>query len=635
MAEGVLFDIAGEIIKKLGSRAFCEMGLWWGVRDELKKLEATVSSIHNMLLDAEEQQKQNRQVKGWLEKLQEIVYDADDLVDDFATEALRRQVMTGNRLTKEVTLFFSSSNRLVYGFKMGHKIKAIREKLADIEADRQFRLEVRTGERGYTTMVRDQTVSSVPEVVIGREGDKKATVELLLASNSKGNVSVISIVGIGGLGKTTLAQFIFNDERIKNYFELKIWVCVSDPFDVKIIVRKILETATCKKSEDLELEALTSQLGNILNGKRYLLVLDDVWNEDCEKWDNLKKILLGGSSGSKILVTTRSKIVAQISSTEEPYLLEGLSPSKSWSLFLHVALRGQEPKDSKIKKIVEEIVKKCVGVPLAIKTIASLLCYKYSENEWGTFLENELSKVPQNENDILPTLKLSYDHLSSPLKHCFAYCALFPKGYKIDVKTLIHLWVAQGFIESSSSTDCADDIGLKYFMELWWRSFFQEVKRDKFGNIHFCKMHDLMHDLATSITGIGTTINPVGLSNTRKLRTFLLPHQRFFLETSREMSIHLNFKKLRAFGVSGFGIKTVPNYIKRLKHLRYLDVSENYEIRTLPNSITNLQNLQVLNVSFCNSLMELPKDIKKMINLRHLSWCSVSCPFQNFPVHER
>ncbi|XP_057991512.1 putative disease resistance protein RGA4 [Hevea brasiliensis] len=638
MAEGVLFDIAGEIIRKLGSRALDEIGLWWCVKDELRKLEATVSSIHNVLLDAEEQQIYNRQVKGWLGRLQEVFYDADDLLDDIATEALRRQVMTGNRLTKEVSLFFSSSNRLVYGFKMGHKIKALRERLADIEADKQFPLEVRTWERGYTTMG--------DKVVIGREGDKNAIIEVLLASNSKENVSVLSIVGIGGLGKSTLAQLIFNDERIKNYFELRIWVCVSDIFDVKMIVRKILESATGTKSEDLELEALKSQLGNIMYSKRYLLVLDDVWNENSERWDNLKKLLEGGSSGSKILVTTRSERVARICSTLKPYVMGCLSPDESLSLFLHAALTGQKLKDSKTNKIAEGIVKKCFGVPLAIKTIASVLYFKDPEREWLPFLENDLSKIAQNENDILSILKLSYDHLSSHLKHCFAYCALFPKAYVIDVKKLIHLWVAQGFIESSSSSLCIEDIGLQYFKELWWRSFFQEVEWDEIGNVKSCKMHDLMHDLATSVAGKSICIIysevdksvrhvsfdfhsysshqiPVELSIARKLRTFLLPRPKDFDEVkAHELSIAevivSNFRELRVCDMSGAKIENVSNSINRLKHLRYLDVSNNFGIRTLPDSILELQNLQVLKVSSCYRLKELPKDIKKLINLRHL-----------------
>ncbi|KAF2319602.1 hypothetical protein GH714_017455 [Hevea brasiliensis] len=430
----------------------------------------------------------SNEVKDWLGKLQEIVYDADDLIDDFATEALQRQVMTGNRMTKEVSLFFSSSNRLVYGFKMGHKIKAIRKRLLQIDADTEsFNLEVHNEERGYTTKVRDQTESSVPEVVIGREGDKTAIIEFLLASNSEENVSVLSIVGIGGLGKTALAQFIFNDEQVRKHFEVKLWVCVSDPFDVKMIVKKILESAKGTKSEELELETLKTDLGKIINGQKYMLVLDDVWNENRERWDSLKKLLVGGSGGSKILVTTRSRKVAEVASTVEPYVLKSLSPTESWSLFLRVALRAQEPKDSSVKKTGEEIVSKCVGVPLAIKTIASILCLKNPETEWLVFLQEELSKIAQNENDILPTLKLSYDHLPSHLKHCFVYCALFPKDYVIDVKTLIHLWIAQGFIESSNSSLCVEDIGLQYFTELWWRSFFQEVERDELGNVKVAK----------------------------------------------------------------------------------------------------------------------------------------------------
>ncbi|KAJ9158813.1 hypothetical protein P3X46_024359 [Hevea brasiliensis] len=619
MAEGVLFDIAGEIIRKLSPQALQEIEVCWGVKDELQKLKGTVSRIRAVLLDAEKKSALNEQVKDWLGKLQEIVYDADDLIDDFATEALQRRVMTGNRMTKEVSLFFSSSNRLVYGFKMGHKIKAIRKRLLEIDADREsFNLEVQNEERGYTTKVRDQTESSVPEVVIGREGDKKAIIDFLLASNSEENVSVLSIVGIGGLGKTTLAQFIFNDEQVSKRFEVKLWVCVSDPFDVKMIVKKILESARGTKSEELELEALKSHLGEIINGKKYMLVLDDVWNENRERWDSLKKLLVGGSGGSKILVTTRSTRVANIASTVEPYVLKGLSPTESWSLFLRVALKGQEPKDSSVKKTGEEIVSKCVGVPLAIKTIASILCFKNPETEWPVFLQEELSKIAQNENDILPTLQLSYDHLPSHLKHCFAFCALFPKDYVIRVKKLIHLWAAQGFIESSSSSLCDEDIELQYFTELWWRSFFQEVERDELGNVESCKMHDLMHYLATSVAaGKGICrINSEEKSVDESVRHVSFD---FSLYSSQQITTGLsNPLKLRTFFLPCAMIEKVSNSINRLKHLRYLNVSRNDEIVALPNSITNLQNLQVLNVSDCSSLKELPKDIKKLINLRHL-----------------
>uniref|UniRef100_A0A2C9VIQ5 Rx N-terminal domain-containing protein n=1 Tax=Manihot esculenta TaxID=3983 RepID=A0A2C9VIQ5_MANES len=592
MADGVLSNVVGDIITKLGSLALDEIGLWWGVKGELEKLKDTVSSIRNVLLDAEEQQKLNHQVKGWLERLEEVVYDADDLVDDFATEALRRRVMTGNGMTNELSIFFSSSNPITYSFQICRKIKAIRERLADIEGDRKFKLEVRPYQERIAW--RDQTESSLPEVVIGREGDKKAITELVLSPNGEECVSVLSIVGMGGLGKTTLAQIIFNDELIKNSFERRIW--------------------------------------------------------NREKWQNLKRLLVGGSSGSKILITTRSKKVADISSTMAPHVLEGLSRDESWSLFLHVALEGQEPKHANVREIGEEILKKCCGVPLAIKTIASLLYEKNPETEWPLFLRNELSKISQDDNDIMPTLKLSYDHLPSHLKHCFAYCALYPKDYKIDVKTLIHLWVAQGFIDSPSTSDCLENIGLEYFMKLWWRSFFQEVKRDKFGNVESCKMHDLMHDLATTVgwtriqlvnsdadapkidekiryVALNLDVAPQEiLNNAKRLRSFLLLGKHDIAKRLRSfpkhdydaLFIHKNLWCLRAHDMSYCRIEKVDSCIKMLKHLRYLDVSRNVELRVLPNSITDLLNLQVLNVSNCSELKELPKDIKKLVNLRHL-----------------
>ncbi|KAG8650151.1 hypothetical protein MANES_07G009020v8 [Manihot esculenta] len=236
----------------------------------------------------------------------------------------------------------------------------------------------------------------------------------------------------------------------------------------------------------------------------------------------------------------------------------------------------------------------------------------------------------------MPTLKLSYDNLPSHLKYCFAYCALYPKDYVIDVKTLIHLWIAQGFIDSPSTSDCLENIGLQYFMKLWWRSFFQEVKRDKFGNVKSCKMHDLMHDLATTVGGtriqlvnsdapnIDEKIRHVALNldvapqeilnNAKRLRSFLLLGKHDY----DELFIHKNLWCLRAYDMSYCSIGKVDSCIKMLKHLRYLDVSWNVELRAIPNSITDLLNLQVLNVSNCQELKELPKDIKKLVNLRHL-----------------
>ncbi|XP_012065611.2 putative disease resistance protein RGA4 [Jatropha curcas] len=540
---------------------------------------------------------------------------------------------------------------------MGYKIKAIRERLDAIAKDSQnLQLGVRLEDKGFRSKLREETDSFAPTIVVGREDDKAAILKLLLTSNDEENVSVISIVGIGGLGKTTLAQLIFNNELVQTHFDLRLWVCVSNPFDVKVIVKKILESGTGEKPDNLELNTLKDSLGKIINGKKYLLVLDDIWSEDHEKWDRLKKFLSIGASGSKIIVTTRSTKVAELVSTSQPYVLNGLSNLESWSLLVKIVFKGKEPKNPSVVEIGKEIVEKCVGVPLAIKTIGSVLCFKNPETEWLPFMKNELSKIVQNETDILPTLKLSYDHLPSNLKHCFAYCRLFPKDYRICVETLIHLWIAQGFVESSNSSQSLEDIGLEYFMDLLWRSFFQEIERDAFGRIQTCKMHDLMHDLATLVAGnesimVDSNVKsidektrnvsidlgsrsigevPACFLGAKQLRTFLLRSQER-LEKSNHKVIISKFRRLRVCDLHNAGIEEVPYSIKKLKNLRYLDVSGNKGIVTLPYSITELRNLQVLKLSNCMYLKELPKNMWKLVNLRHL-YCKGCVHLTHMPI---
>ncbi|KAG2674846.1 hypothetical protein I3760_13G156400 [Carya illinoinensis] len=504
MAEAILYNVAAKIIESLGSQAFKQIGLLWGVTDELEKLKDTVSTIQAVLLDAEEQSAVNRQVRDWLEKLKDIVYDADDLLDGFSTDCLLREMMTRHKMAKKVRIFFSKSNQLVYDFKMGREIKAIRQKLDAIANDREFHLAVRPEETGVRARKRENTHSFVSEAeVIGREDDKKRIINLLLSdSNVKENVGILPITGIGGLGKTTLAQFIFNDLKVCEHFQLKLWVCVSENFDVRKLVEKILESATKEKPNSVEMDTLVYKLRKEIGGKKYLLVLDDVWNEEVGKWDELKKLLMSGASGSRILITTRSAKVARIIQIIfEPYSLQGLEREKSWCLFKQVAFEnGEEPMNSRKKvEVGKKIVEKCSGVPLAIKTIARLLSLEDSEAGWDSFEKNKMAKI--KESDILPTLKLSYDQLPSHLKQCFAYCSIFPKDYVMEKSKLINLWIAQGFIKPSNQNECLEDVGHEYFMDLLWRSFFQEAKIDNLGNVITSKMHDLMHDLAMSEAG--------------------------------------------------------------------------------------------------------------------------------------
>ena len=651
MADAILYGVARTIIERLGSSTFQEIGSIWGMKDELEKMSNTVSAIQAVLEDAEEMQVNNRQVRDWLMKLRDAVFDADDLLSEFSTYVLRQSVMGGTKMTRKVRIFFSSTNQLAFGLKMAHKIKAMRERLNDIANDRNnFQLVGHPLETRVVTRGRDQTHSFVTEEeVVGREGDKKAIIDQLLDFDVEENVSFISIVGIGGLGKTTLAQYVYSDEKVKTYFELKMWVCVSDIFELKIIVEKIIASAIDKKLENFEMDQLQNKLRQNLNQKKYLLILDDVWNEDKESWCELKRLLMGGAKGSKVVVTTRTKLVAEITSTISPYFLEGLSKSQSWLLLKQMAFKKeQEIVDPNLEAIGMEIVENCQGVPLAIKTIGRVLYFKNTKDEWSYIKNNELTNVTQSKNGVLPVLKLSYDHLPSHLKCCFAYCSLFPKDYLIDKLTLIQLWIAQGFIQSPEENLQLEDVANEYFMDLIWRSFFQEAEEDEGMNMKF-KMHDLIHELSQLVSRIECVLvdsnaknvnekirhlsfpyykvsffaeNLSTLIKANKIRTFILAYHNWnydqgIKEESTLKTLISNFRYLRALDLHGLKLKTLPNIIGNLMYLKYLDFSFN-DLEVLPGFITKLVNLQTLKLSMCENLRELPKDIKKLVTLNHL-----------------
>jgi hypothetical protein len=249
----------------------------------------------------------------------------------------------------------------------------------------------------------------------------------------------------------------------------------------------------------LDLDVIQRKVQEQLQGKRYLLVLDDVWSKNQqlefglskEKWNRLKCVLSSGSKGSSIPVSTRDEIVATIMGISKPHHLSGLSDNECWLLFKHYAFRHDREERAELVEIGKDIVKKCGGLPLVAQALGGLM-----HSSSG---EDKLWDLPQ-ENSMFPALSLSYYHLTSTLKQCFAFCAVFPKGMKMIKEELIHLWMANGFISSRENLE-VEDVGSMIWNELCQKSFFQDIQTSDYSNIIFFKMHDLVHDLAQSIAG--------------------------------------------------------------------------------------------------------------------------------------
>ncbi|KAK4566311.1 hypothetical protein RGQ29_002528 [Quercus rubra] len=526
---------------------------------------------------------------------------------------------------------------------MANKVKTISESLKKINEEAN----------GFG-LTRAKIVNANPEIIPNRETDSSVDhseivgrgnhvleiVDLLLSATNQ-QLSVIPIVGMAGLGKTTVAKLVYNHELVKRHFDKIMWVCVSDDFNNKRIFREALESLTHHSSALENKNTILECLKKELQGKRYLLILDDVWNEEPMKWNTLWNCLLGINSnvGNNIILTTRSDNVAKITKTLPQHNLKKLSEDECWSIIKKkVSLNVRILLTPDLEAIGRDIAKKCGGVPLAAEVLGGTMSRKKEKSEWLAIQNNEIWNSLNGSNEMLPILKLSFDHLPSPsLKQCFAYCSIFTKDYKIYKEELIQLWMAEGFLQPSlGSCLVMEDIGNMCFDILLGNSLFQDEENDDYDNIIICKMHDLVHDLTLLVSKSKTLIlnedlvdginlvqhlvfQSKGKSIPRipslkdgvwKLRTFILGNATLG-------NTIFNFECLRVLKLYGGSIKELPSSIGLLIHLRLLSISST-SIEALPKAITKLYNLQTLRINFCDNLKELPKDLKILINLRHI-----------------
>nr|GMC58647.1 putative disease resistance protein RGA3 [Ipomoea batatas]GME07756.1 putative disease resistance protein RGA3 [Ipomoea batatas] len=625
-----------------------------GVEKEIKNLSSKLKKIREVLDDAERRSFKEKGVKLWLEEIQDFCYEVEDVLDEWNTRALRQQIESEVSDPDTCCCCFHFKKLVMHG-DIAKKIQELDSRLDLITKEKdQFKFDYAVAHTSRQESKRVTTTSFVDASEIqGRDIDASNVIRELLKDDDgeeaiRNGPVVISIVGAGGIGKTTLAQLVYGHQQINTHFHEMVWVCVSQPFDEIKIAKAIVESTT-KSSKNLSdrLQVLLEKIQNILSEKRFLLVLDDVWTEQYAKWKSLKNCLKVGLPGSRILVTTRSERVARMMGSVYLHQVAIISDSDAWLLLSRRAFAGRREEDcEKLKDIGQKIVQKCRGLPLAVNVIGSLLCLKDTEEEWQNVLsklDGKFGKLEEVETDLFPHLYLSYNDLTPEMKRCFSYCAVFPKDYEIEVDKLIRIWIAQGYLTTTNESDQnhMEQKGREVFGNLAMRSLFQDFDKDDMdSNIISCKMHDIVHDFTEFLTrnecySIGGQEDKVKIENLRHLSwqktgrpldpasisDVIGKLRSFFAEdlSSTQLTPNLfnGLKSVRVLGLGGCKLQELPNKIGNLLHLRYIDLSYS-KVEKLPDAICSLNNLQTLDLGGCDCLFELPKKIGNLRALRDI-----------------
>ncbi|QHO22292.1 putative disease resistance RPP13-like protein 1 [Arachis hypogaea] len=597
--------------------------------DLVERLKISLLAAEALVGDAEYKQLDNPSVREWLNSLRDAVYVADDLLDADLTKAATR---------KEVRSFWPVSF-LDRDRKIVDKMEGVVRRIEFLVKQKDLLGLEKSSYRNFSSW-RIPSTSLVEGNILGREKDQQEIIKIL-NDNRQHQLSVIPIVGIGGVGKTTLAQCLYNNDKLMEGFQVKEWVCVSEDFNVVQVTKNIIGQTACNVED---FNSLQFKLKEKLSEKKFFIVLDDVWSDDGDVWKKFRTPFQYGVKGSTILVTTRVKEVASVVQTCPPYILSELSEDCCWSVFANNVCFPESNGHPKLEEIGRKIVKKCKGLPLAAETLGSLLRTKHDVKEWEAVLVSDIWEFSVKNSKIIPALLISYFHLPAHLKRCFVYCSLYPKDHCFHKDELILLWMAEDLLRPPNRGESLLEVGSKCFDELASRLFFK--RHDHYDYESFV-MHDLLHDLALFLAGdfygrfeeLGDAVNVYtrtrhlsyessnlvsknfnSISKVESLRTFLSTNVFSKSENIDDVTCTpiLKLKYLRVLSLPSFkALDVLPRLIGKLTYLRYLDLSRTC-IRTLPESLCDLYNLQTLKLECCSSLTKLPNGMHKLVNLQHL-----------------
>ncbi|XP_027077913.1 putative late blight resistance protein homolog R1A-3 [Coffea arabica] len=457
------------------------------------------------------------------------------------------------------------------------------------------------------------------------------------------HLDVVSIVGMPGLGKTTLANKVYTASSVRSHFHVRGWCCVSQTYSKYSLFAQLLCSIHSESSDKylkMDENDLVEKLRQVLLRTRYLLVLDDLW--DVGAWNLLENSLPNDVNGSRILFTSRSRDLSlQFKPGSKPYHLRQFTDEESWAL-LQKKLFDKEGCPPELTGVGYQIAKICRGLPLTVVLVAGILA-TIAQDSWEEFAKSLSSIVLQDEY-CMKTLELSYSHLPDYLKPCLLYLAAFQEDQVINVRRLLWLWISEGFVQQIEG-ESLEEAAYNYLMGLINRSLVMVTQKGAMNGAKTCRLHDLVHEFCVKkaeeesfLHIIHSWKDPFGLTgqsnphrvcvhNTGELKVWesilIFPNLRclllfgndYFEPQEEDWGILLP-KLLRVLDLGGLIIgKSFPMEVVLLVHLRYLVLSG---IRSIPSAIDNLSRLKTLIVQKPHSHVELPNTIWNMKTLRYL-----------------
>uniref|UniRef100_A0A453PW45 NB-ARC domain-containing protein n=3 Tax=Aegilops tauschii subsp. strangulata TaxID=200361 RepID=A0A453PW45_AEGTS len=640
-ATGVMNPLIGKLTTLMGD----EYKKLKGVRKEVAFLKDELSAMNASLEKLEFMEKLEPNTKNWRDHVREMAYDMENCIDDFMQDI-------GGANANASAGFVKRMSRRLKTLRVRHRIAGQIEELKAraVEAnERRIRYKIDDCNTSCGSVDIDPRISVIYKDVVGlvgTDGPKKEVVSLLTLTEKKHKV--VSIVGFGGLGKTTLANQVYVD--LEGQFDCKAFIPVSQKPDMPWLLNSLrLKLGINESSHICEVEDIIGQLREHLADKRYFIIVDDLWDE--EAWDIIRCAFPKNGNGSRVIVTTRVEDVAISACSynrEHIYKMKPPSSEDSRKLFMNRVFGSENKCPSNFEEVSNEILKKCGGLPLAIITIASLLASRRerSRNDWES-IQNSLGA----QFAINPTLKgmrsilnLRYMNLPLHLRTCFLYLGMYPEDYEIQRDDLVRKWIAEGFIINLHGTNL-EDVGISYFNELVNRSLIQPAM-DIFGNVCY-KVHDMMLDLILSkcaednFNSVTYTSKDMtrpsncmyrirrlslisAIDRTSETLSWTVPNSTSQLRSlvwfgdckSIPRLSQLKYIRVLSFEYPGLIVRSRLDVtaISQLFQLRYLKVPTYYYAK-LPTEIRGLVHLDTLDVP----LGSIPSDIEHLPRLSNLT----------------